>query len=170
MSKKVVFIIAQNRFRDEELLDSKAVLDSRGVQTKVASKTRKKAMGKLGTEIEPDLAVAEIKPADFDAIILIGGSGATEYFGDETVLKLIMGFKAAGKILAAICIAPSILANAGALISKTATAFPTEENNLRSKGANYTGMPLETDGNIITARGPEVAKEFGEQIAFLLAV
>src|SRR3989338_3546164 len=169
MSKKAVFIIAQNGFRDEELLEPKAVLDDRGIKTKVASQTRKKALGKLGTEIEPDLALAEIRPQDFDAVIFVGGPGAVEYLADPLAWNLAKGFKQAGKVVAAICLAPSILANAGLLISKTATAFPSEENNLKAKGADYTGMPVEVDQNIVTAIGPEAAKEFGEQIAYLLA-
>ena len=165
---KAVFIIAQNNFRDEELLEPKRILADRGIVTKIAAKTKNKATGKLGTEIEPDLAVPEIKVKDFDAIIFVGGPGAVQYFNDQDVFKLVKEFKEAGKILAAICIAPSILANAGMLISKTVTAFPSEEENLKNKGAEYTGMPVEVDGNIVTAKDPGAAKEFGERLAYLL--
>ena len=168
MSKKAVFIIAQKDFRDEELLEPKEVLTSRGVEVKVATRTRSRAVGKLGTEIEPDLAISEIEVKDFDAIIFAGGQGARDYFADENVFKLVNGFKNAGKILGAICIAPSILANAGVLISKIVTAFPTEEENLKNKGAEYTGMPVEVDGRIVTAKDPTAAKEFGEKLAYLL--
>lgn len=170
MKKRVVFIVAQNNFRDEELLEPREILDSRGVETKVASKTVRKAVGKLGTEIDPDLALAEVKAADFDGIIFVGGPGAIDYFDDQDALVLAQEFKRAGKIVSAICIAPSILANAGLLISKTATAFPSQEKNLVDRGANYTGMPVEVDGQIITAKGPEAVKEFGEALAYLLVV
>ncbi|MFA6382392.1 MAG: DJ-1/PfpI family protein [Candidatus Buchananbacteria bacterium] len=168
MSKKAVFIVAQANFRDEELLEPKKVLASRGIITKIAARTRHKAVGKLGTEINPDLAIREIEPKDFDAIIFVGGAGAREYFSDQEVFSLVNNFRLAGKILAAICIAPSILANAGALISKTVTAFAGEEENLRNKGADYTGMDIEVDGKIVTASGPSAAREFGEKIAYLL--
>ena len=168
MSKKVVFIIAQDGFRDEELLEPKKVLDDRRIATKVASKTRHKATGKLGLKLEPDLAMPEIKTKDFDAIIFVGGPGAADYFFDADVLKLAKDFSEAGKILAAICVAPLILANAGLLISKTVTAFPAGEQDLRNRGADYTGMQVEVDGNIITAKDTSAAKEFGEKIAYLL--
>lgn len=168
MSKKAVFIIAQDGFRDEELLEPKKVLDDRKIETKVASKTRHKATGKLGLTLEPDLAIPEIEIEDFDAIIFVGGSGAANYFSDADVLKLAKDFNVARKVLAAICIAPSILANAGLLISKIVTAFPTEEQNLRNRGADYTGMQVEVDDNIVTAKDPSAAKEFGERIAYLL--
>ncbi|MFA6254415.1 MAG: DJ-1/PfpI family protein [Patescibacteria group bacterium] len=168
MIKKAVFIIAQHDFRDEELLVTKEVLDKRKIETKVASKTRHKALGKLGTEIKPDLAMPEIEVADFDAIIFVGGRGARDYLFDDDALKLVKDFKGQGKILGGICIGPSILANAGVLIGRTVTAFPTEEENIRNKGADYTGMPVEVDGNIVTAKDPTAAKEFGEKLAYLL--
>lgn len=168
MSKKAIFVVAQNNFRDEELLEPKTVLTERKIETKVATKTRNKAVGKLGTEIKPDLAIPEIETKNFDAIIFVGGAGARDYFNDEDALKLVKDFKDAGKIVGAICIAPSILANAGILISKTVTAFPSEEQNLRDKGADYTGMQVEVDGKIVTAKDPSAAKEFGEEIAYLL--
>ena len=168
MAKKVVFIIAQKDFRDEELLEPKAVLDRRGVVTSVASATRHKAIGKLGTELTPNLALAEVEAKNFDAIVFVGGPGATQYFNDLAAHKLAKDFYKAGKIVAAICIAPSVLGNAGVLIGKTVTAFPSEEENLRNRGADYTGMPVEIDGKIITAKEPLAAKEFGEKLAYLL--
>ncbi|MFA5022382.1 MAG: DJ-1/PfpI family protein [Patescibacteria group bacterium] len=168
MSKKVVFIVAQQNFRDEELLQPKEILNQRGVEVKIAARTKNKAVGKLGTEIQPDLALAEIKARDFDAIIFIGGRGASEYLQDQAVFKLINEFRLADKIIGAICLGPLILANAGILISKTVTATPTVEDDLRNKGADYTGMQVEIDGKIVTAKDPTAAREFGEKLAYIL--
>jgi len=168
MSKKVVFIIAQNNFQDQELAEPRNVLINRGMVVKIASVTKDRAIGKFGSIVNPDLAISEIKVADFSAIIFIGGSGAADYFNDHQILNLVRDFKSTGKVIAAICIAPSILANAGVLIGKTVTAFSTEEDNLRNKGADYTGMSVEIDGNILTARDAGSAKKFGEKIAFIL--
>jgi putative intracellular protease/amidase len=48
------------------------------------------------------------------------------------------------------------------------TGTPTQEENIRNKGGEYTGMPVEVDGRIVTAKGPMAAREFGEQLAYLL--
>lgn len=168
MSKQAILIVAQQAFRDEELLEPKAILEKRGIRVRVASKTRHKASGKLGTELEPDLALAEISAGDADAIIFVGGSGARQYFDDPEALKLASGFKVAGKLVGAICVASSILANAGILMGKRVTGFPTEEENIVNHGGEYTGMQVEVDGNIITAKDPSAAREFGEKIAYLL--
>lgn len=168
MPKKVIFIVAQADFRDEELLESRAVLEKHHIATQVAAKTRLKAVGKLGTEITPDLALPEIEAKNFDAVVFVGGQGARQYFDDDDALKVARAFHAARKILAGICLGPSILANAGVLIGKTVTGFSTEEENLKNKGADYTGMSVEVDGNVVTAKDPTAAREFGEKLAFVL--
>ncbi len=168
MNKKAVFVIAQNSFHDTELLAPKAVLDQRKITTKIASMKNAPAHGKLGAIINPDLTLDEIKVTDFDAIIFVGGKGSVEYFENDQALNLVKDFQKAGKILGAICLAPSILANAGALIGKIVTATSSQEENLRNKGAEYTGMPSEVDGKVVTAKGPDAAKDFGEKLAYLL--
>jgi len=168
MSKKAVFIIAQNRFQDQELLDTKKVLDGHGVETKIAAKTRDAALGKLGTTINPDLSLAEVDISKIDALIFIGGPGAFVYFDDQEVLGLAREAYKKNKILGAICVASSILANAGILIGKTVTGFPTEEQNLKNRGADYTGMQTEVDGKIVTAIDPSAANEFGQKLVYLL--
>lgn len=168
MARKAVFVVAQKDFRDEELLEPKKILENRKIEVKVAAPTKNKAIGKFGTEINPDLSIAEIDPNNFHALVIIGGAGARAYFEDDAVLKIIKEFKNSGKILGAICIATSILANAGVLISKTVTGFPNEEENLKNKGAEYTGMQVEVDGKIVTAKDPTAAKEFGEKLAFII--
>lgn len=168
MSKKAVFIIAQNGFRDEELLKPKELLEDREFEVAVAAPKQEKAVGKLGAEVEPDLSWDEVSVDDFDAIAFVGGPGMREQLENPTALKLAKDFAQAGKIVAAICVAPSVLANAGLLIGKRVTAFPTEEENVVNKGAEYTGMPVEVDGKIITAKDPSAALDFAEKIAWEL--
>ncbi len=168
MGKKIIFIIAQNNFRDEELIEPKQILEKRGILVKIASKTRAKAFGKIGTEINPDFSLAEIEAKNFDAIAFVGGAGARQYLDDPDALRIAGEFKKADKIIGGICIGPSILANAGIIIGKKVTAFPTEEENLRNRGAEYTGMQFEVDGKLVTAKDPTAAKEFGEKLAYLL--
>ena len=160
----VLMIVAPIGFRDEECLEPKEVFEGAGVDVTIASKGTKIAKGKLGAELEVQKDISEVKTADYDAIVFVGGPGTTIYFNDPAALKIAKEAYAAGKITAAICIAPSILANAGLLRGKKATSFPSEETNLKMKGAIYTGKNVEQDGKIITANGPGAAKEFGKLI------
>ncbi|MDD5086856.1 MAG: DJ-1/PfpI family protein, partial [Candidatus Nanoarchaeia archaeon] len=73
-------------------------------------------------------------------------------------------FYESGKITAAICIAPVILANAGVLDGKKATVFPSGKDDIMVRGADYTGEQVTQDGKVITANGPAAARSFGEAI------
>ncbi len=161
---EVVFVIAQKDFRDEELLITKDVLEKNNIKCIVASKERGKHKGMLGEIVESDLSINEISDF-FEGIVFVGGVGAKQYFNDALVLALAKKYYSIGKIVCAICIAPSILANSGILKGKKATAFNSEKENLVSKGAIFTGKAVEIDGTIITADGPKSAKAFGEAIA-----
>ncbi len=166
---KVVFVIAKSNFRDEELFHTKEEIEAKGIETVIASIEKGECLGKMGGKITAEFSLEEIDSEEFDAIIFVGGVGAETFFNNETALSLAKSFFVEGKVVAAICIAPSILANAGLLKGKKVTSFPSEESNLKEKGAIYSGKPVEVDGKIITANGPGSARVFGQKIALLLS-
>jgi protease I len=168
--KKAVLIIAQSNFQDDEFLRPKEILEASGIEVIVASTTLSQAIGMNGAGVKPDMLVKNIKVADFDAVVFIGGSGATQYLTDPLAHSIAQEAIAKNKIVGAICIAPVILTNAGILKGKKATVYPSEADKLKAGGVNYTGKPLEKDGLIITADGPKSAKEFGEEISRALLV
>jgi protease I len=168
-TKKALMIIAQDRFQDDEFLRPKTVLENSGVEVTVASTSFAEATGMLGLKVKPDILVKDINVRDFDLILFVGGSGATQYLDDRLAHKIARDSIAANRIVAAICIAPAILANAGILEGKRATVWPSEGNSIEAKGAIYTARPVEVDGNIITASGPAVAREFAEEVVRALS-
>jgi protease I len=169
-NKKVVMIVANRNFRDEEYKMPREILESQGIEVKVASSSMHTCRGMLGATVTPDMLITDINVGDYDAVIFVGGSGASEYWNDPTALSIAKEYNRANKLLCAICIAPVTLANAGVLIGKRATAFSSEAGKLKAKGANYTGNDVEVDEKIITANGPTAAAKFGETIVSALAV
>jgi protease I len=120
-----------------------------------------------GLKATPDILTEDVNVNDYDAVIFVGGSGATVYLDDPVAHKIAQDAVSKNKIVGAICIAPVTLAKAGILKGKRVTTYPVEENQkqLKALGAVYTAQPVEKDGNIITADGPKSAKEFGEEIS-----
>jgi protease I len=165
---KVLMVIAQKDFRDEEFFEPRDVLIKNGIEVKVASQKVELARGRLGARVTPDLIVDKAEVDDFGAVIFVGGPGAVVYLEDPVAHKLAKDFYAAGKIVAAICMAPSILANAGLLKGKKATCASGEVKNLEEHGAKYIEANVAVDEKIITACGPEAAHEFGEKIVEML--
>ncbi len=167
---KVLMVIAQNGFRDEELLVPKEILEREGHGVKVASLSRGKATGSRGAIVIPDMAVYEANPDFFDALIIVGGPGSRELSEDRTVLKLVIDAAARKKIVGAICLGPMTLAKAGILAGRSATVFPDREgvSCLRDNAASYVKEPVVADGPVVTADGPMSAGKFGAAIAAML--
>lgn len=157
-------IIAQNQFKEEELFVTKEILENSGIEVQVASTTLELARGVEGKTFKPQLLVKDVKATDFDAIIFVGGGGANQYWADPVAHKLVKDGYDAGKIVAAICVAPVVLAKAGILKGKRATVWSSDSGHLLVAGAKYTGANVEKDGKIITAAGPFAAREFGEEL------
>lgn len=171
--KKIVMIIAFRDFRDEEYFIPKEILEAAGAEIKTASKERGTAIGVEGGEAKVDFLIEEINPANFDAIVFIGGPGALRYLDNEKSYQLAKATIKADKILSAICIAPAILAKAGVLQGKKATVWssPLDKSAvkiLKEKGTIYQPDSVVVDGKIVTANGPLAAKEFAQKLIEIL--
>lgn len=165
----VLMIIAPKDFRDEELLQPKELFEAHGIKVTIASTTLQQAKGMLGGTVKPDMLIKDVNPAKFDAIVLVGGVGASRYWDDKAVHSLFIRAYKLGKVIGAICISPVTLANAGLLKGKKATVWASERHRMEAKGAIYTGADVQVDGNIVTASGPAASKAFGEAILKLLS-
>lgn len=162
--KKILIVVAPVDFRDAEYFEPKKVFEAAGFEVKTASIQSGTARGADGGEAGIDLTVSEADPANFDAVVFIGGPGMKEIVGDESLQVLALKFKNAGKLVTAICVAPAILARAGVLTGLEATSFPDVKGDLEQNGAAYVDRPVVTSGRIITANGPSASNEFGEAI------
>jgi protease I len=166
--KSALLVIAQNTFRDEEYSEPKRVLESAGVEVTTASVMAGEAVGKLGLRVLAQTSVHDSLGGDWDAVAFIGGAGAAVFFDDPEAHELARATLERGAVLGAICIAPSTIAHAGLLEGIAATSFPSQEADLRAHGALWTGDPVTVEGRIVTANGPESAREFGHRIVELL--
>ena len=162
---RAVLIVPSRDFRDEELFETMRILEASSIQTVIASSRIGLITGMLGGAAEATVPLGQVRVENFDAVIFIGGLGAREYFASPAALHIARTAVEQRKILAAICIAPSILANAGVLKGVRATAWGSERGVLVLSGAAYTGSPLERDGLIITGRDPMAAPIFAQAIA-----
>ncbi|MCX6731783.1 MAG: DJ-1/PfpI family protein, partial [Candidatus Parcubacteria bacterium] len=164
----VLIIIAFRDFKDEEYFRPREILEKNNISVKTASTERGLAIGVEGGEVEIDFLVSEINLNDFDAVVFVGGPGALKYLDNNVSYEIAQKTIAAGKILAAICISPVILAKAGVLKNKKATVWSSELDKspikiLKQNNAIYEDKPVILDAKILTANGPSAAAEFGEK-------
>ncbi|MBC7247946.1 MAG: DJ-1/PfpI family protein [Actinobacteria bacterium] len=160
----VLMVVCQDGFQDIEYNTVRGELAAAGYKVSVAAPQKATASGVSGTSVAPDLALAEAHAAGYLAVVFIGGPGTDSLFDNEDAHRLAMEAAEGGKVLAAICLAPAILARAGLLAGKRATSYPSASGYLTTGGADYTGSEVEVDGNVITASGPDASHDFAQAI------
>ena len=163
--KRALFVI-YDRFEEDEYGIPRAILEDLGVVVIVASLSSDVVKGYDGSiEVQPDVLLGDARGGDYDAIVFVGGMGYE--VDDPEAQRIAREAVAAGKVVAAICIAPITLARAGVVEGKrmTVAMFPQE---LEKAGAIYTGAGFEHDGLIITANSPGGSRRVGEAIATVL--
>lgn len=124
---------------------------------------KKEVTGSHNVTFLADALASEVDYEELDGIVLPGGMPGTLNLGaDETVNSVIKKFAAEGKLVCAICAAPSVLGAAGVLEGKNATCHPGFEEKLT--GAKTSEEAVVADGNIITSRGMGTAIPFALEI------
>ena len=101
--------------------------------------------------------------------VIFFAQGLDNLKADATVRRGCCEFAAQGKIVAAICAAPTALAAFGVLNGKKATVYPGMDAALTEGGCTYTGLPLTIDGNIVTGEALGAAIPFALALARILA-
>lgn len=118
-----------------------------------------------GTRLVPDRHLDEVMGEDFDMIVLPGGlPGSTNLDADDRIHQILARHKAEDRFAAAICAAPKVLANAGLLQGKSATAYPGVLQIADFPELDLLTVPVVVDGKTITSRGPGTAMDFALQL------
>ena len=119
--------------------------------------------GSHGISVRADRRFSQLTPEEYDGLILPGGlRGVNNLAADERVIDMLRRFHEAGKLTAAICAGPTVLARAGLLEGRKACCYPGMEDQLT--GAVASTESVVEDGSIITSRG------LGTAIPFALAL
>ncbi len=109
--------------------------------------------------VVPDTTLDEALSSDYDMVVLPGGlPGADHLAADQRVNQLLRQMADTGRYIAAICAAPKVLAGAGLLEGKRATAFPGVLDD--APGVIADTAIVVKDGKIVTSRGPGTAMDF----------
>lgn len=159
-----VYVFLADGFEEIEGLTVVDILRRAQVDTVMVSVTGKRVVtGSHGIEIGADMVFEEVDYEAGEAFVLPGGMPGTRYLAaHEGLAEILKKAAADGKLVAAICAAPSVLGGLGILKGHRAVCYPGFEEQL--EGAQVTMEPVEVSGNVITSRG------MGTAIPFALAL
>jgi protease I len=115
--------------------------------------------------IKFDRTADQIKVADYDAVFIPGGAWNPDNLRqDKDVIKFIRDFNTSGKLIAAICHAPVVLASADILKGRKLTGYWNIQVDLKNAGGTVLEQSVVTDGNLITSRHPIDVADFSRAV------
>jgi len=129
------------------------------VEVVVASVTGDKLVtGRCQVTVQADATLAEVAEQAFDLLLIPGGPGINAVREDGRAAKLAQAYAQAGKPVAAICAAPTVLKDAGLLAGKR---FTSHAGVLPELPESLVRERVVEDGNLITSRGAATSVDFG---------
>jgi 4-methyl-5(b-hydroxyethyl)-thiazole monophosphate biosynthesis len=158
MSKRVLCLLGHG-FEEIEAVTPVDLLRRAGADVVVASVTGElEVKGRTGLILRADVALTDVSSQPFDLLLIPGGPGVKALRDDGRAAGLARAFADAGKPVAAICAAPTILADAGLLAGKRYTCHFSVNEELAE---SLSGREVVEDGDLITSRGAGTALVFG---------
>lgn len=164
-----VLILATDGFEESELFEPRQALLEAGAHVVLASlkldPIAGEKHGEKGRSITPDVTVDKVDTEDFDALVLPGGVGNPDKLRvNDDAVRIVQDMFDDGKIVAAICHGPWLLAEADVIEGKRVTSWPSIRTDLANAGADVEDAEVIVDGNLITSRKPDDISAFNRAL------
>ena len=152
---KIACVLGQ-MFEDSEFRIPYDRLKTAGYQVDVIGlKAGEELKGYKGKEkVKAEKSIDQVKAADYDALLIPGGQSPDHLRVDKRMVDFVKQFESAGKMIAAVCHGPQLLASAGVLKGKTSSAYPAVLPEVRAAGGTPAEVPIDgahADGTLVTA-------------------
>lgn len=165
LNDRTIAVLATNGFEDSELTSPVRALTDEGATVRIITPGGEDIEGKNGTRITADLATGEAEAADFDALVLPGGTGnADKLRMDEPAVKFVRALFDAGKPTGVICHGGWILTDADVLKGRTLTSYASLKTDLRNAGATWVDEEVHVDNGLVSSRTPEDLPAFNAKL------
>lgn len=141
-----------------------------GIEVVVAGLVPGIVKASRGTQLVPDITLDAALHEEYDMVVLPGGMPGAQHLKDDArIIALMQKMAATGRYSAAICAAPTVLAAAGVLSGKTATAYPGFLEKMNLPDVTLSTDAVVRDGRVITSRGPGTAMDFALSLVEILS-
>jgi protease I len=165
LTNRRALIFVGDIYEDLELWYPKLRLIEAGATVVVAGeKSGAIYAGKHSYPCKADAALAEMKAADFDGLVVPGGFMPDKLRRDPHVLQMVRDFASANKLVAAICHGGWIPISAGVYRGVRVTGSPGIKDDLVNAGATWEDAPVVVDRNFISSRKPDDLPDFCQAI------
>lgn len=173
--KRIAFLLDNSGVEQAELTSPWQAFDDAGATMTLVTPEKGKVQAfnndvDRADSFEADLAVEDADVADFDALVLPGGTtNADALRMNAYAVALVKAFVSAGKPIAAICHGPWALVEADVLSEKTLTSYPSLQTDIRNAGGTWVDEDAATCSTggwtLVTSRNPDDLPAFIEAAA-----
>jgi protease I len=166
-----IAVLVDDIYEDLELWYPRLRLEEEGWKVRIAGpEAGKRYTGKHGYPCTAELAYAQLRAEDFDALIVPGGFAPDRMRRDPSVLAFVRAMDDAGKLVAFICHAGWVLISAGILRGRKATSTAGIRDDMVNAGTLWVDEPLVVDGNLLSSRTPADLPAFAKGIVDWLGI
>jgi protease I len=167
--KKVAMLVDEG-YEDLEFWYPYYRLKEEGADVVVAAHERKAYGSKHGYPAQPDVEAKDLRPEDFDAVVIPGGAVCPDRLRrHREILDFVRKMDDAGRPVAAICHAGWVPVSAGIVKGRRMTSFVSIKDDCANAGATWVDKECVVDGNLITSRYPDDLPAFCRAIIHALA-
>ncbi|MDP4680893.1 MAG: DJ-1/PfpI family protein [Cyclobacteriaceae bacterium] len=181
---KRILIITGDAGESYETLYAKHRFEEAGYQSVIAAPSKKRLnlvihdfepgwdtyIERKGYLVESDIAFSEVKTADYEAILLIGGRAPEYLRNDNSLIEIVKNFYSSGKYVFAICHGIQILVTAGLVENRNITCYEHVKFEVESCGGTFVGKDQAVkDGKIVTGQTWQSHPEFYREVFKCLA-
>jgi protease I len=162
---KIACVLGQG-FEDSEFRRPYDRLKKEGYEVDIIGvKAGEELKGYKGKEkVKAEKAIDSVRPDEYDALLIPGGQSPDHLRVDKRVVEFVKAFDKGGKLIAAVCHGPQLLAAAHLIKGRTLTAWQTIQDDLQQMGANVRDEEVVRDRNWITSRKPDDLEAFSSAI------
>lgn len=169
LDNKRIAILVANGFEQVELTGPKEALEKAGADAHIVSIENEIVTAwdqtDWGSEFQVDVSIAQAAAKDFDGLVLPGGQINPDLLRvNEQAVQFVSDFDSQEKPIAAICHGPWTLIEAGLVLNKRMTSYPSIKTDLKNAGADWVDEEVVIDGRLITSRKPDDIPAFNEAI------
>lgn len=162
--KKVAFLLTDG-YEDSELTSPWETLEQEGAELTLVAPESGEVEGKKGHTQKVDKTSADVKAADFDALVLPGGVvNADDLRMDEASVKFTRDFFAEHKPVGVICHGGWILTDADVLKGRKLTSYSSLQTDLRNAGAEWVDEEVVVDQGLVSSRTPDDLPAFNKKL------
>ncbi|GAA4552845.1 type 1 glutamine amidotransferase domain-containing protein [Pseudonocardia xishanensis] len=161
LTGKRIAILATDGVEEVELTEPRRAVEAAGATADLVSLSATEIQS-MTSDITPsatypvDRVVADVDPAEYDALILPGGTvNADRLRMDADARSLVTAVLTAGKPVGVICHGPWTLVEADLVKGRTLTSFPSLRTDIRNAGGTVVDEEVVVDDNLVSSRNPD---------------